>query len=235
LTDGEGRALYMFTDDVPDRDEAACVGDCALAFPPFDLVLESDPPPVFEDGIDTHEITRMHRQDGAWQARYKGHPLYYRASEPQGQVSADGLDDSWFVARDYVAFLSITNSFEPTGTIDPRRMYLTDGFGRTLYVCLDDRPTDGGAPATSVCNGECLANRPPFAASASLRTTRLPSSLEPSVLGAFVRGDGIAQLTYRGWPLYYFRGDAAAGGTSGHNQGAWRAIDPIAFGEGETL
>jgi predicted lipoprotein with Yx(FWY)xxD motif len=235
LTDGEGRALYMFTDDVSDGDEAACVGDCALAFLPFDLALESDPPPVFASGIDAHEITRMHRQDGAWQARYKGYPLYYRAGERAGELTADGLGGTWFAARDYVAFLSITSSFEPTGTSEQRQLYLTDGFGRTLYVCLDDQPTVENEPAFSVCSGECLANRPPFAASASLRTTRLPSSLEPSVLGSFVRPDGIVQLTFRGWPLYYFGGDAAAGGTSGHNQGAWRAIDPIAFGEGKTL
>lgn len=235
LTDGEGRALYMFTNDVPDREEAACVGDCALDFPPFDLVLDGDSPRVFAAGIDAREVTRMHRQDGAWQARYKGHPLYYRAGEPSGQVSADGREGVWFVARDYVAFLSSTSSFEPSGTSERRQLYLTDGFGRTLYVCLDDRPAAGSSEATTVCSGECLANRPPFAASTSLRTTRLPSSLEPSVLGAFLRADGIVQLTYRGWPLYYFRGDAAAGGTSGHNQGAWRAIDPVAFGEGEAL
>jgi len=235
LTDGDGRALYMFTDDVSDRDEAACLGDCGLAFPPFDLALDGDAARPFAPGIDAREITRMHRQDGAWQARYKGHPLYYRAGEPAGQVSADSRDGVWFVARDYVAFLSSTSSFEPSGTSDQRYLYLTDGFGRTLYVCLDDRPRVGSTEPISVCSGECLANRPPFAASASLRSTRLPSSLEPSVLGAFVRGDGIVQLTYRGWPLYYFRGDAAAGGTSGHNQGAWRAIDPVAFGEGEAL
>ena len=235
LTDGAGRALYMFADDVPDRDEAACVGACAQSFLPFDVALVSDPLPMFAPEIDAREVTRMHRQDGAWQLRYKGHPLYSRAGAQPGDVSADGLDGRWFVARDYFAFLSTTASFEPAGTSELGRLYLTDGFGRTLYVCLDDAPTAGSVAPTSACSGACLANRPPFSASASLRTTRLPSSLDPVELGAFVRGDGIVQLTYRGWPLYYFRGDAVTGDTSGHNQGAWRAIDPIAFGEGETF
>ena len=235
LTDGAGRALYMFVDDVPDRDEAACAGDCARSFPPFDLAIGPDEPALFEAGIDAREISRMHRQDGAWQVRYKGHPLYYQAGALPGDVSADGLDGRWFAARDYFAFLSTTASFEPAGEGGTQRLFLTDGFGRTLYVCLDDAPPAGPLGPTSACSGTCLANRPPFSASASLRTTRLPSSLDPFSLGAFVRSDGIVQLTYRGWPLYYFRGDAVTGDTSGHNQGAWRAIDPTAFGEGETF
>ncbi len=226
LTDSNGRALYMFVDDKPTVNETACLDDCARAWPPFDVLNIQVGP-----GIDASEVNRFHRQDGQWQTRYKGFPLYYRAGEEnQTAVTADGTDGRWFVARDYFAFMSSPPHFTPVEDPAAGARVMTDGYGNTLYVCLDDKPETAMTLATSSCTDDCLANRPPWVARATNRTTILPSVLNPTDLNTYVRPDGLDQLTYRGWPLYYFRGDDKPGAIIGHNQNAWRAIEPVVFG-----
>jgi predicted lipoprotein with Yx(FWY)xxD motif len=47
------------------------------------------------------------------------------------------------------------------------------------------------------------------------------------MLGTTSRKDGSMQVTYNGWPLYYYVGDKAAGDTKGQNvQGTWFVINP---------
>jgi predicted lipoprotein with Yx(FWY)xxD motif len=55
--------------------------------------------------------------------------------------------------------------------------------------------------------------------------------INPSEMKVYQRPDGAKQFMYRGWPLHYFSGDLVAGATEGHNDGAWRAFDPVAFGQ----
>lgn len=227
LTDAYGQALYMFTGDVAGASESACLDDCARAWLPFDV---SSPRPSSQ--LAAEDVSRFHRQDGSWQTTYKGHPLYVHASELGSRdVSGDGTDSQWFVARDYLVFLSAARSFAPAGTSSLRPMYLTDGYGRTLYVCLDDQPRTAASEAVSTCDTNCTLKRPVFSTAETDRTTLLPSLFDPSELRTLVRTDGQAQLMYRGWPLYYYSGDTAVGSTDGHNDRAWRALDPISFGE----
>ena len=226
LMDRDQRPLYMFAEDVAGADSSSCLDACALEWPPFDLPeVEPDP------GILANEITRFHRQDGRWQSAYKGHPLYYRAAEEgSSEISADGLADRWFVARDYLAFIGVDASFAPAGSARFGSGYLTNGFGRALYVCFDDMPGGAGEPPVSACLGDCARRHPLWSVSEAGRTTILPSVLEPLDLTSFERPDGAQQLALRGWPLYYFSGDEAAGDVNGQNQNAWRAIDPLRFG-----
>ena len=226
LTDGVGRPLYVFVGDVTGALESACLGDCAREWPAFDVA-------VAEPGaeLDATHVSRFHRQDGVWQTTYKGHPLYYRAAEVgTREVTGDGVALRWFVARDYLVFLASARTFTPTGGTATNDAFLTDGYGRTLYVCLDDQPRTAENDTISSCNAACTLKRPLFAASETARTTILPSVLSAGELDEWLRPDGQLQLTYRGWPLYYYGGDIAAGSTEGHNDSAWRAIDPVWFG-----
>ncbi|MET0388933.1 MAG: hypothetical protein ABW321_23370 [Polyangiales bacterium] len=226
LTDALGRPLYMFVDDIAASGDSACVGECAREWPPFDLETVVAP-----RSIDRADVTRFHRQDGPWQLAYKGHPLYQRATEATTrEVTGDGHDHRWFVARDYLAFMSSASTFAPSGGAAVGGNFLTDGYGRTLYVCLDDQPRSAEHDAVSSCDTACTLRRPIFAAFETARTTLLPSAIAPADLRELIRPDGQVQLTYRGWPLYYYSGDAKSGATEGHNDRAWRAIDPIAFG-----
>lgn len=231
LTDALGRPLYMYVRDVPGSPDSACVGDCAQQWPPFDI----SPADVYAP-LQAADVTRFHRQDGAFQTAYKGHPLYYHAGELNArEVTADGLELRWFVARDYLLFMAAATSFAPLAGRAGDGIYLTDGFGRALYVCLDDLPRTAAVPAMVSCGPDCLVQRPIFDAAQTDRTTRLPSVLDVTDLNELVRLDGTQQLTYRGWPLYYFSGDMPASAPQGHNQQAWRALDPIQFAPTEPL
>lgn len=222
LVDASGRPLYMFVGDITGALESACLDACALEWPAFDAPLTE------VSGLEPSDLSRFHRDDGAWQVAYKGHPLYYHRDEAgTNEVSADASGGRWFVARDYLVFLSIAHSFTPAGGSAGDDMFLTDGFGRTLYVCLDDRPRSATSDAVSSCDDDCLLTRPLFTVAQTSRTTLLPSVFDPSELRALDRADGQLQLTYCGWPLYYFAADLTPGSTAGHNERAWRAIDPI--------
>jgi predicted lipoprotein with Yx(FWY)xxD motif len=225
LADSAGEPLYMFVGDVPGSNETACLGVCASAWPPFDVAVEHVAPE-----LDLALVSRFHRQDGAWQITYKGHPLYRRASEEgKREVTGDDVDSRWFVARDYLAFMGSARTFAPAGGTGTNGPFLTDGFGRTLYVCLDDTPATTLVDPTWSCDGACLERRPAFSPTDGMTAAVLPSVLDPAELQSFVRTDGTRQFMYRGWPLYYFSGDVAIGATEGHNDGAWRAFDPVLF------
>jgi predicted lipoprotein with Yx(FWY)xxD motif len=94
---------------------------------------------------------------------------------------------------------------------------LTNGEGRTLYFFAKDV---GG---TSNCNGGCADAWPAFAPAQS----NLGDGLATTDFATINRGDGGTQLTYKGWPLYYFSGDAAAGDLNGENSGGrWFVAKP---------
>jgi predicted lipoprotein with Yx(FWY)xxD motif len=96
--------------------------------------------------------------------------------------------------------------------------FLVDSKGMTLYLYTKDTPN------TSTCYGGCAAAWPP------LLTTGAPAGgtgVTASMLGTMKRTDGTTQVTYNGWPLYYYVSDKAAGDTTGENvQGVWFVITP---------
>jgi predicted lipoprotein with Yx(FWY)xxD motif len=227
LMDSAEQPLYMFAEDVAGSNDAACLDACAKQWPPFDLPFVAP-----ESGILENDVTRFHRQDGHWQSAYKGHPLYYRASEHGSrEITGDALEGRWFVARDYLAFISFTMSFAPAGSDSFDAGFLTNGFGRALYVCFDDTPGALDAAPISSCTGDCARRRPLWSVSEAARTSILPSVMKASDITTFIRPDGVEQLALRGWPLYYFSGDEQIGDVQGQNQNAWHAIDPVNFGK----
>lgn len=97
---------------------------------------------------------------------------------------------------------------------------LVDAQGRTLYLFTNDTQ-DSGA---SACTGDCLAEWPP------LLTDGEPvagEGVNASLLGTITRDDGTTQVTYNGWPLYYFADDTAAGDALGQGMGSvWFLVSP---------
>jgi len=103
--------------------------------------------------------------------------------------------------------VAVELAFSPTlGT------YLTNGTGWTLYLFTKDTVNAG----TSSCYGQCQTFWPPFTGSAG--SLVLAPGLSASNFGTITRTDGTKQVTYDGWPLYFYAGDKAAGQTNGQNK-----------------
>ena len=82
---------------------------------------------------------------------------------------------------------------------------ITDSNGRSLYFFSDD------AGDTSTCYGGCATAWPPF----NISNPTLADGLKSADFATTTRTDGNKQLTYKGWPLYYFSQDAVAGDVKG--------------------
>ncbi|HMA05898.1 MAG TPA: hypothetical protein VKO45_08230 [Methanomicrobiales archaeon] len=85
---------------------------------------------------------------------------------------------------------------------------LTDANERTLYYFARDSPGYG----TTYCTGSCAATWPPFNATA----IQVSPPLRADDFGVFGRSDGLIQVTYFGWPLYYYSGDRSPGDANGY-------------------
>jgi len=99
-------------------------------------------------------------------------------------------------------------------------MIMVDAEGFTLYLFLRD---EQGGPST--CYGDCEANWPPVLASDGEVT--LGEGLDAALLGTTTRDDGSIQVTYNGWPLYYYANDLAPGEINGQGVfDVWYAVTP---------
>lgn len=104
------------------------------------------------------------------------------------------------------------------GQSDKLGMFLVDEKGMTLYLFLKDTPN------TSNCYDACAQNWPPLLASGS---PVVGDGLDAAKLGTTARTDGTTQVTYNGWPLYYFVSDKQAGDTTGQDvKQVWYVISP---------
>ncbi len=90
--------------------------------------------------------------------------------------------------------------------------YMTNASGSTLYLFKRDNQTAG----TSACTGGCITTWPAFYAS----NLTLPAGLDQNDFKLVPRADGIKQLAYYGWPLYYYTKDKAPGDTVGQGVGS---------------
>jgi predicted lipoprotein with Yx(FWY)xxD motif len=92
---------------------------------------------------------------------------------------------------------------------------LQDGEGRTLYLFNPDAQGD------STCYDDCADAWP-----ALVEEVSAGDGVDASLMGTTTRTDGAVQVTYNGWPLYYFSGDAAPGDTNGQAlNDVWWVVD----------
>ncbi|HUX69375.1 MAG TPA: hypothetical protein VMV41_02575 [Cellulomonadaceae bacterium] len=85
LTDGAGRALYLFMSDTATT--STCSGACATAWPPFTATGT----PAVTGSATASKLGSLTRADGTMQVTYGGHPLYYFAPDTApGQTKGQG-------------------------------------------------------------------------------------------------------------------------------------------------
>ena len=101
--------------------------------------------------------------------------------------------------------------------------HLVDGSGRSLYYFAKDVPAGSGHAAVSNCDVGCLPIWPIFGAD-----NVVAQGFDQADVGQFTRSDGSTQATYKGFPLYYYSGDTAAGESKGEGLfGLWYVVhDP---------
>jgi predicted lipoprotein with Yx(FWY)xxD motif len=99
---------------------------------------------------------------------------------------------------------------------------LFDGKGRVLYGFTRDRR---GKP--SRCYGACAQAWPVYFKSGALKAGQ---GVKQKLIGSVKRKNGRLQVTYNGWPLYYYVNDVNRGQISCQNVnefgGLWLVVSP---------
>jgi predicted lipoprotein with Yx(FWY)xxD motif len=228
ITDSEGRTLYFFSKDVSGA--VKCAGGCLNNWPIFytaDIVISND-------ALSASDFKNI-EQDGIMITTYKGWPLYYYSSsgdgvkEAAGATGGDGIGGVWYVAKkNYGIMIAKSQLIGSNGTNylgdysegTGETIYFTDGMGRTLYTFQNDTKNDNNFTNSDFSND---GSWPIFHASVN----ELPSGANAVDFGE-IDVFGKKQLTFKGWPVYYYGGDATRGqnkGVSVPTPGKWPIIN----------
>ncbi|MGG1517200.1 hypothetical protein ABE504_17450 [Paenibacillus oryzisoli] len=125
-------------------------------------------------------------------------------------LAAKGKLDSAILAELQKPTLGLMHS-------DAAGSYLTDEKGMTLYYFSKD------VADPNACTGQCLVNWPVYSSDHFI----VPAQFQASDFSSITRTDGQDQVTYKGWPLYFFVKDAKPGDTLGNNVNqVWFTVQP---------
>src|SRR5258706_5667593 len=240
LTDSKGRSLYIFAKDVNGSNHYCPTGVCSgagIKWPAFytDAVTLGDASLV---ATDFNVITLA---NGTKQTTYKGWPLHYFAPagdgviETTGATGGDNFASLWFIAKPAYSVMVanaqlvgndgqnyiISSGVYTVGT--GSSFFFVDGNARTVYRFINDH---NGVNTFSTGVAAHDANFPVFnspAANLSLPTG--VSAADFAVITVFNQ----SQVTYKGWPLYFYINDATRGQTKGVSVGANPGVWPIVY------
>jgi predicted lipoprotein with Yx(FWY)xxD motif len=212
LTDKAGRSLYSFYVDA--AAPSNCNGYCAITWPAF-----YDQTPSLGTGLKSSDFGVITRADNSKQTTYKGWPLYYYSGDSKaGDTNGDGIGKTWFVSKpDYTLMLAneqllgadgvaYNSQYKPGSEIV---QYITDDYGRTLYSFIKDKAN------TNTYTKSDFSNDSVWPINQISKVLNVPSILDKSKFGT-ITVFGKPQLTFNGWPMYFFGADA---GVKGSNKG----------------
>ncbi len=210
LADSLGMTLYFFSLDV--NGQSACSGGCLAAWPVF---LKENP--TLSAGLNASDFAVITRADGTKQTTFKGWPLYYYAKDANaGDVAGDKVNNVWFVAKpDYSVMVAkaqlvgndgvqYKSDYTP-GT--ESTFFIVDSVGKTLYAFKPDKLN------TNTFTKPDFSNNSVWPIAEINNVTNVPSYLSKADFGS-INVFGKMQLTYKGWPLYYFGADNGVRGST---------------------
>lgn len=211
LADKDGNALYFFSNDANGANN--CTGGCITAWPIFNIAgLTAS---QLGAGLDLGDFNAISTPNGN-QLTYKGWPLYYYAPggvrEQPGQTTGEAVGGVWFAAKpDYTIMLakaqlvgadgknyvvSAANVYsEGVGTTT----YFTDLPGRSIYEFAKDSASINKYTTDDVIHNSVW---PIYETDKVV----VPSILDKTLFSS-ITVFGKKQLTYKGWPMYYFGAD----------------------------
>lgn len=210
LTDSKGISLYFFSDDTKEASE--CLDGCLNVWPIFyseNLILDSE--------LDIADFETITRTDGAKQTTYKGWPLYYYVSDVNtGDTLGDNVGEEWFIAKPDYSLMYVYsqlvghdgNNYTSDYTVgEGETGYIVDIDGRTLYTFSKDTNNTNNFTKEDFSNNAVW----PIA---EITLDKIPSNIISNDFGT-IDVFGKTQLTYKGWPLYYFGQDSVRGDNKG--------------------
>ena len=225
MTDKDGYALYFFANDVNGANN--CTSGCTANWPIFNI--DGLTQAQLANGLLLADFSYITTPTGT-QLTYKGWPLYRYApggtQEASGMTSGEGTAGVWFVAKsNYTIMMGntqlvgsdannyIVSSTDITSAGTGKTVFFTDLNGRTLYLFARD---------SSQVN---KFTKPDFSNNGSWPIYVTSKVVIPSILDKTLF-DSITvynqkQLTYKGWPMYYYGAD---GDTSGKYRGYTKGV-----------
>jgi predicted lipoprotein with Yx(FWY)xxD motif len=225
LTDADGKSLYFFSLDT--KDNSACLDGCLDVWPVFYKETIT-----IDTGLQASDFATINRTDGTKQTTYKGWPLYYFANDnTPGDTNGDKVNDVWYVAKPDYSLMYVSaqlvghdgkNYLDDYNEGEGASFYLVDIAGNTLYSFSNDAKNTNNFTKSDFSNNAVW----PIA---EISIYKIPSILNPADFGT-IDVFGKAQLTYKGWPLYYFGQDAARGdnkGISFPSPGIWPIVNNL--------
>jgi predicted lipoprotein with Yx(FWY)xxD motif len=226
LADSAGRSLYFFSRDLDGK--SACTGGCLTNWPIYSKTkLNVDP------SLTAADFALITGTDGKKQVTYKGWPLYYFKDDVAPvDVNGDNVGTVWFLAKTtYTAMIAsgqlvgndgksyLGDYKEGTGATQ----FFVDDMGRTLYAFVNDKKNKNNFTNNDATHD---ASWPIFTA----ELKDLPTGVDKSLF-ATIDVFGKKQVTYKGWPLYYFGGDSQTRGltkgVSVPRPGVWPIVNTV--------
>jgi predicted lipoprotein with Yx(FWY)xxD motif len=228
LSDKDGRTLYFFSTDA--NGQSSCTGGCEALWPAF--FVDNLTADKLGTGLTLSDFATITNASGKSQLTYKGWPLYYYAPvsagdaygngavntlEAPGKTGGEGFGGVWFIAKPDYSIMIVKsqlighdgNHYKSDYTVgDGLTTYFTDGKGVTLYTFKADKFNVNNFTKADFSNN---AVWPIYETDKIV----VPSILDKADFGV-ITVFGRSQLTYYGWPLYYFGQDA---GVRGANKG----------------
>jgi predicted lipoprotein with Yx(FWY)xxD motif len=207
LVDKDGRSLYYFSNDADGLSN--CTGGCLTTWP---IYYTDSASTTYSSELSATDFKTITTAGGTKQTTYKGWPLYYYApggtAEAAGQTTGEGVGGVWFVAKTNYSIM--VANFQLTGANGTnyladytpgtgRTSYLVDGNGNTLYAFGRDSAFINKFTKPDFSND-------PIWPMYQTDNVTVPSTLDKSLFVP-ITFNGRKQLTYKGWPLYYYGPD----------------------------
>lgn len=128
------------------------------------------------------------------------------------------------VAQDAATTLTVRESPE-------HGSYIADGEGMSLYMFEADTQGQGETAAETTCYDDCAEAWPPLIG----EEPQAGEGAQADLIDSIERRDGQMQVTYNGWPLYYFVRDQNPGDTTGHDVEGFGAEWYLVAPDGEVV
>ena len=173
--------------------------------------------PELGDGLVMEDFGVIEHPEGGMQTTYKGWPLYYWVNDLiPGETKGEAVGNVWFVAKpDYSIMLmdglligkdgvNYNSAYEPG---EEMVQYFVDENGFSLYIFVNDSYGQNNFTSEDFSNNGAW---PIY----EEELQGVASSLDKALFGS-TNVFGRQQMTYKGWPLYYFGGDTLRGQTTG--------------------